>query len=94
MFTKHLDQFNDAINRHGRTPDKHAEHDSVLWHEGKMYDLANEYIRDLDLLEPRQVDWYLRHMRHHVCAILAYVGLSVTPDCVMFEMLDVQSAML
>ena len=59
-----------------------------------MYELASEYTRDLDILDSRQADWYLRHMRWHVNVILTYVGLNVDADCVMYEMLDVQSARL
>ena len=90
MFAKHYDRFNDAINAHGLSADR-AEHESVLYHESRMYELAKEYVRRLDELTSREVDDYLRFMRHHVCAVLAYVGLSADPDPIMFEMLDVQS---
>ena len=94
MFTKHYDQFNDAINQHGRTPDKFEEHDSLLWHEGKMYDLAKEYIEGVGDFTSYEIDYALRNIRWHVECILEYVGLSINPECVMYEMLDVQSARL
>ena len=94
MFTAHLDKFNDSINMHGRTPDTFAEHDSILYHEGKMYDLIGEYIQEIDTLASIQMDWYLRHIRHHVNAILAYLELDIDADCVMYEAIDVQGARL
>ena len=92
MFTAHLDQFNDGINQHGRTPDKYDEHDTVLWHEDKMYDLVAEYIRNVGDFTSEEIDYALRSIRWHVEVILEYIGLDINPDCVMFEMIDVQSA--
>ena len=91
MYTGHYDTFNDAINRHGIYA-TYDEHETVLYHEGKLYDLANEYIERCDDLNMSDADTYLRYMRYHIAAIQAYTYAGVSTDCVMFELLDVQSA--
>lgn len=91
MYTGHYDTFNDAINKHGLCASQ-EEHDIILYHEGKMYDLANEYLERVNDLTMRDVNSYLRYMRHHIDAINAYTLAGVSTDCVMFELLDVMSA--
>lgn len=93
MFTEHYDKFNDAINEHSANASA-EEHESVLYHESRMYEFAKEYIRDLDSLTEREVDLCLRYMRWHITVILEYTGLNVLPDAVMYEMLDFQSSRL
>ena len=90
MYTGHLDAFNDAINAHGL----HAsweDHDSVLYHEGKLYDLANEYLEHADDFTMSDADRCLRYMRYHLDTINAYTYAGVSTDYVMFELLYVQS---
>lgn len=91
MFTKHYEEFNDAINEHGRyaTPE---EHDSVLYHEGRLYDLADEHIRFSGGYSPETFERSIAYMLYHVNAILSFTGAEITPECVLFELLDVQSA--
>lgn len=92
MVTVHLDKFNDGINAHGRKPEEYAEHDSVLWHEGKMYDLIKEYVSGVGYFSPEEMDYALRNIRWHIESILEFVGLDISSDCVMYEAIDVQSA--
>lgn len=92
MVTIHLDMFNDAINAHGRTFEEFADHDRILWHEGKMYNLAKKYILGIDAMTSEEVDDALRNIRWHVENILEILKSDIDADCVMYEMIDVQTA--
>ena len=94
MVTIHADKFNDAINQHGRMPEKFDEHDSVLWHEGRMYDLIKDYVAHIGEYTSQQLELALRHIKWHVESIMAYTGLDIDSWCVTYELIDIQSARL
>lgn len=90
MYTGHYDTFNEAINSHGLYASR-GDHDIVLYHESKMYALADEYLERVNDLNMSDADSYLRNMLHHIDVIDSYVLAGLSTFLVMFEMLDVKS---
>lgn len=93
MVTIHFDKFNDAINKHSAEASA-AEHESVLYHEERLYELAKEHIAYSDNYDPHTFERSIAYMLYHVNVILAYTEAEITPECVVYELLDFQSTAL